>query len=56
VRVTDPGMVEDFRTRVAAEGLRGARPVEVPAGAVRSSLARLALRSLEELTVRVSSP
>jgi len=53
-RVTDPGVVEDFRTRVAAEGLRGSRPVEAPAGAVRGGLARLALRSLEELTVRLS--
>jgi phosphatidylserine/phosphatidylglycerophosphate/cardiolipin synthase-like enzyme len=53
-RVTDPAAVEDFRTRVAAEGLRGSRPVEAPAGAVRGGLARLALRSLEELTVRLS--
>jgi phosphatidylserine/phosphatidylglycerophosphate/cardiolipin synthase-like enzyme len=52
-RVTDPGG-RDFRTRVAAEGLRGSRPAEAPAGAVRGGLARLALRSLEEVTVRLS--
>jgi hypothetical protein len=54
VLVDDPGVVEDFRTRVAAGGLRGSRPVEAPAGAVRGGLARLALRSLEELAVRLS--
>ena len=53
-RVTDPGVVADFRTRVAVEGLRRSQPVEVPAGAVRGGFARLALRSLEELTVRLS--
>jgi cardiolipin synthase len=30
-RVTDPALIEDFRTHVAAEGLRGSRPVEAPA-------------------------
>jgi cardiolipin synthase len=55
-RVTDPGVVEDFRARVMAEGLRGSWPVEAPACAVRGRLAHLTLRSLEELTVRVSNP
>jgi cardiolipin synthase len=53
-KVTEPALVEDFATRVAPEGLRGSRPVEAPAGALRGGLARLALRSLEELTVRLS--
>jgi cardiolipin synthase len=53
-RVTDPAVVEDFKARVAAEGLRGSRCVEAPAGALRGGFARLALRSLEELTVRLS--
>ena len=53
-RVTDPGVVEDFETRVAAEGLRGSRPVEAPASVVRGGLARLALRSLEGVTVLLS--
>jgi cardiolipin synthase len=53
-RVTDPVVVEDFRTRVVAEGLRHSRPVEAPAGTLRGGFARLALRSLEELTVRLS--
>jgi cardiolipin synthase len=54
-RVTDPRVVEDFRARVMAEGLRGSRPVEVFASAARGRLAQLTLRSLEALTVRVSS-
>jgi cardiolipin synthase len=53
-RVTDPALIEDFGTRVAAEGLRSSRPVEAPAGPVRGGLARLALRSLEALTLRLS--
>jgi hypothetical protein len=39
---------------VAPEGLRGSGPVGVPAGPVRGGLARLALRSLEGLTLRLS--
>jgi cardiolipin synthase len=54
-RVTEPAVVEDFRARVAAEGLRRSRPAAAPAGAMRGGLARLALRSLEELTIRLSS-
>ena len=53
-RVTDPTLIDDFRNRVVAEGLRGSRPVEDPAGPVRGGLARLALRSLEALTLRLS--
>ncbi len=54
-RVTDPAVIEDFRTRVAAEGVRGSRPVEAPAGPVRGAFARLALRSLESLTLRLAA-
>ncbi len=53
-RVTDPALIEDFRDRVAAEGVRGSRPVAAPAGPLRGGLARLALRSLESLTLRLS--
>ncbi len=53
-RVTDPGVIRDFRARVAAEGLRGSRPVDAPAGPLRGRLARLALLSLESATLRLS--
>jgi phosphatidylserine/phosphatidylglycerophosphate/cardiolipin synthase-like enzyme len=52
--VTDRAVIDDFRTRVAPQGLHGSRPIEAPAGVVRGGLSRLALRSLESLTLRLS--
>ncbi len=53
-RVTDAEVIRDFDARVAAEGLRRSRPVDAPAGPLRGGLARLALRSLENATMRLS--
>jgi cardiolipin synthase len=53
-RITEPSVIHDFEARVAAEGLRGSQPVDGPPRPLRGRLARLAIRELESLTLRLS--
>lgn len=51
--IRDPLLLAEFDARVAAEGMRGSRPCERPAGRLRGRVAGLRLRSLESLALLV---